>query len=188
MNREQIRVDRETLYERVWSTPISRLAPEYGLSDVGLAKLCKRLDVPRPGLGYWTKVKCGKAEKRPALPPSRVSEVFVAKRERRTAPAVRKSSAPRIPVPSLPEEPHPLVRKTMRALARARSDGQGVLQFPRKGLLPLHVTPETKDRALRLMDALLRGLESRGHEVRVNQGEDSAAAVSVNEEFVSFSL
>src|SRR5687767_12788611 len=43
---------REELYELVWSTPMSRLAGRYGLSDVGLAKVCDRHHVPRPPRGY----------------------------------------------------------------------------------------------------------------------------------------
>jgi hypothetical protein len=48
---------REELYDLVWSRPISKLAKELGVSDVGLAKACKRADVPLPGLGYWAKLK-----------------------------------------------------------------------------------------------------------------------------------
>ncbi len=33
---------REELYERVWSTPMHKLAKEFGYSDVGLAKLCEK--------------------------------------------------------------------------------------------------------------------------------------------------
>lgn len=35
------------LAQQVWTTPIGKLAPQYGLSDVGLAKVCKRFDIPR---------------------------------------------------------------------------------------------------------------------------------------------
>lgn len=46
-------VHRETLYEEVWETPLSRLAPEkYGVSDVGLRKVCEKLHVPTPPRGY----------------------------------------------------------------------------------------------------------------------------------------
>lgn len=48
-----IRVTRDSLYEQVWSVPLRSLARQYGLSDVGLAKTCKRMSVPVPGRGYW---------------------------------------------------------------------------------------------------------------------------------------
>jgi hypothetical protein len=32
----------------------------YNLSDIGLAKVCKKLNIPRPGRGYWAKKGAGK--------------------------------------------------------------------------------------------------------------------------------
>ena len=64
------RFDREKLYEQVWSQPIGKLAPEYGVSDVALAKTCRKLLIPLPGRGYWAKAAVGKRPKtRPPLPP-----------------------------------------------------------------------------------------------------------------------
>ena len=44
-------VDRETLYNEVWTEPVSVVAPRYGLSDVGLAKICRSLAIPLPSRG-----------------------------------------------------------------------------------------------------------------------------------------
>jgi len=33
---------RQELYDFVWSTPMTKLAKDFGLSDVGLAKICER--------------------------------------------------------------------------------------------------------------------------------------------------
>jgi hypothetical protein len=64
------RYDRERLYKEVWSEPVLAVAKKYGLSDVGLAKICKKLNIPRPGLGYWAKKSAGKnVGKPPPLPP-----------------------------------------------------------------------------------------------------------------------
>ena len=68
---------RRQLYERVWSTPMKRLAPELGLSDVGLAKLCRRANIPVPPRGYWARLAFGKAVQRIALPnPTSNTEVI----------------------------------------------------------------------------------------------------------------
>lgn len=45
-------LNREELYKQVWSQPMTKTAKSYGLSDVGLAKLCRKLNVPTPGRGY----------------------------------------------------------------------------------------------------------------------------------------
>jgi len=48
---------------------MQKLAKKYNMSDVGLAKICKKLKIPLPGLGYWAKRAAGKiVEKRPTLP------------------------------------------------------------------------------------------------------------------------
>lgn len=57
----EFRISRQKLHEQVWSEPMRLLAPKYGLSDVGLAKICKKHNIPRPWLGYWTQVKHGVA-------------------------------------------------------------------------------------------------------------------------------
>jgi ankyrin repeat protein len=63
------RYDREEIYEAIWLEPIQHVARRYKLSDVGLAKVCKRLNIPRPGRGYWAKKAAGRPiPKRPPLP------------------------------------------------------------------------------------------------------------------------
>jgi hypothetical protein len=54
MSDQTIHISREELYEQVWSEPMITLAKRFGLSDVGLAKVCRKLEVPRPEQrGYW---------------------------------------------------------------------------------------------------------------------------------------
>ena len=62
------RVTREQLYEQVWLVPIWTLCEQYGLSDNGLRKVCRRLNVPVPKRGYWAKVEAGKKVRRAVLP------------------------------------------------------------------------------------------------------------------------
>ena len=71
MTPHPIKLTRKELYEKVWSQPIRTLAKEYGISDVGLKKICKRRDIPTPGLGYWAKVAHGKTVRRVPLLRSR---------------------------------------------------------------------------------------------------------------------
>lgn len=57
---QSVRRTREELYQEVWSQPMNRLGPNYGLSGNGLAKICKRLDIPYPPRGHWAKKAAGK--------------------------------------------------------------------------------------------------------------------------------
>jgi hypothetical protein len=50
---------RDDLYRLVWTSPVSEIAARLGVSDVGLAKLCRRAAVPIPGRGYWQRTEAG---------------------------------------------------------------------------------------------------------------------------------
>lgn len=80
-----LRLDRAALFDRVWSTPVSALAEEWGLSDRGLAKACRRLQIPVPPRGYWAKKAAGKRVRRPKLPelPAGQAEEIVIQLSRR---------------------------------------------------------------------------------------------------------
>ena len=52
------------LYKLVWSKPVSSLAKQFGISDVGLAKACKRARIPLPMRGYWVKVAVGQGREK----------------------------------------------------------------------------------------------------------------------------
>jgi len=43
-----MKLTREELYERVWQKPIREVAAELGISDVGLAKACRKSNIPLP--------------------------------------------------------------------------------------------------------------------------------------------
>jgi hypothetical protein len=61
---------REELYSAVWTTPMARLAEQYGISGNGLAKICDRENIPCPPRGYWAKHAVGKAPTAPQMPKS----------------------------------------------------------------------------------------------------------------------
>jgi hypothetical protein len=62
------RISRKDLYRLIWSEPITALAERFGISDVGLAKVCRRSDIPAPPRGYWAKTEVGGKFRRPDLP------------------------------------------------------------------------------------------------------------------------
>jgi len=66
-DRRPLQLRRAELYELVWSLPLKTLAARYGVSDVGLAKLCRRRQVPVSPRGYWAKKRSGQIVARPAL-------------------------------------------------------------------------------------------------------------------------
>jgi len=63
MTKNHLALTRQFLYELVWSTPMATLAKEFGITDVGLAKRCRTVDVPIPYRGLlgpsWRRAKAG---------------------------------------------------------------------------------------------------------------------------------
>ena len=59
---------RQEMYDLVWSKPMTQLATEFEISDVGLRKICKAAKVPTPGIGYWAKLTNGKTVAKIELP------------------------------------------------------------------------------------------------------------------------
>ena len=153
---------REELYERVWTTPVHRLAKEFGYSDVGLAKLCRKHQIPTPGLGYWRRLELGHKPSRTPLPtieqrsPYRIELTI---RERNAdAKEFEKGEMPVVPV--LADKPisHPFVVRLERLFKNAKKDEKSLL-IPRNGVAPhLMVTEETLPRALQILDALFISL------------------------------
>lgn len=63
------RFTRKQLYDWVWSQPMRTVAASVGISDVALAKHCKKADIPVPNRGYWARKQAGKPTIQIALPP-----------------------------------------------------------------------------------------------------------------------
>jgi hypothetical protein len=145
------------------------VAAEYGISDVALAKICKKLDVPRPGIGFWNRVAHGQSLRRAALPPRQrgvpaAAEVYGASKAAPPTPPGPKPAYPNIPVPETLSHPHPTVRRI-----RTELDGQkihnGALALSAGRDTVVRVTPACRNRALILFDALAKALAERGHEL-----------------------
>ena len=63
---------RKELYELIWSKPMTKVAQDFGVSDVWISKICKEADIPRPPVGYWQKLDAGKKPTKKALPPPKL--------------------------------------------------------------------------------------------------------------------
>src|SRR5437763_355918 len=75
---QYIDLTREELYKRIWSKPTVSLAEELGISDVALGKICRRMAVPKPPIGYWRKIETGhKTEVPPLTPPGETTLLSV---------------------------------------------------------------------------------------------------------------
>lgn len=163
---------REKLYEQVWSEPMLKVAARFGVSSSYMARVCARMNVPRPALGYWAKLAVGKAPKQPPLPEARPwdelvwsrdgDSVRVAKPLPKPPPAARRRPAATTPRP----DQHPLIRGAKELFEVGRLSYEAGYLKPAKHLLPdLTVTKSGLDKALSFANQLFLSLERRGHRV-----------------------
>lgn len=172
---------RQQLYDLVWEKPTVQVAKDIGVSDVAVAKACKRHQIPKPPLGYWAMLQHGKKVDRAALPevddPSlaRVSFEPLSPDDRTARAEKVETDATaeqlKIPVLGVLQSPHPLIERTMRSLQAAKPDEAGICHVRAKGCLDVYVAKNNIDRAMRIMDALLKSLIARGVKVWVNVPE-----------------
>jgi hypothetical protein len=184
----QIRISREDLYEKVWTLPLRKLAPEFGLSDVGLAKLCKRHSIPLPGLGYWTRVQFGKNLERVPLPQlekateSRTDVVIQPTPANAILKEVKndvKAEPIRLQLSDTEPISHPLAMRTQKLLSHATKNERGLL-IPKSGLVShISVSHAALPRALRILSGLLRVLEEQNFTVKWATGQESRLCIDV---------
>src|SRR5687768_6444101 len=79
---------REVLYDEVWREPATRVAKRYSISSVALGKICRDLNVPVPGRGYWAQHTFGKAPPKPPLPSLLPGAEYAERRVRRRTPVL----------------------------------------------------------------------------------------------------
>jgi hypothetical protein len=192
MSRKTIHLNRETLYELIWSRPMSEAAKQYGLSDVGLAKICRRLNIPIPGRGYWAKKEAGHAPPRPPLPAigkGEQSEAVISRQELPPPEPAQLSEAERLTAfENVPENritvdltqhiQHPLAARTEKSLRAAKRNETGLVRPRAKDCLDVQIAPASIDRATRILDALAQALEARGIPLVVG-ADDSGSRVTV---------
>ena len=125
---------RTELYKLVWSKPMTKLGAELGISDVGLAKACRRHAIPVPPRGHWAKLQAGKISAQVPLPqpgtgmevslttvPPARRQAEVAQKREAKAVVAKKAEALRAEAPTRKQadaRPHSLVRKTMEYMVR----------------------------------------------------------------------
>jgi hypothetical protein len=177
--RKPVTFTREQLYELVWQKPIYRLAEEYEISNVGLSKICGRAGIPTPPRGYWALFEVGRAPQRPPLPKKAdVADIRLMPRE--AAPAAptqdplsmrlaeEQKPENRVVVPERLHAPCELVQAARAALESAKENEFGIV-VPPSGCLAVKVSRAQHPRALRIADALLKAIASRGWDANVSQ-------------------
>jgi hypothetical protein len=181
---KRITLTRQELYEKVWTTPLSKMSKELGMSDVGLGKLCNRLRIPKPGLGYWTKIAHGQKIGPPSLPPESderpESIVFAIKEEVVSSipteiaefKSAELSRIQQIKLPAIKTDIRTIKQPTLVELRKAQPRSfppwkgwvsTGSYHYPR-----INVPEQSWKRALLFLEVLFSSAESCGYRLKTN--------------------
>lgn len=193
MSISKVTLTREGLYEKVWSTPMQKLAAEFGFSDRGFAKLCQRHKVPVPPRGYWARLQAGQTPTRTALPPAKeprsdTVEIYPHERLIEHSAEIEAQEIPTITVADDRLLAHPLTLRIEGCFSKTRKN-ERMLLAPRPGMsVPLQVTADGLPRALRILDVLLEVLEQMEYPLTWPKPYDTPLKVSVLDESLAFRI
>jgi hypothetical protein len=199
VSRQNSTWNRQELYEKVWQFPLRKLALEYGISDVGLSKVCRKLEIPLPGLGHWTKIACGHTIARPPLPVMenipvlirqiREPETHVLPEDTPELERIERVAAATTPPVTKAMLAHPLIEKTRLLLNEARSrNGEKLWASREAEWLDLRVTKNCLARALRGMAVVIHMLEREGFKLVVEKKQSESTNAIIYGEDIRFGI
>jgi hypothetical protein len=140
------------------------------------------MNIPVPYNGYWRKLEIKKDVFKPPLPSLKPgeSETYEFRIEKKEENILldkyqklinqEENPANKIIVKNKYLRDHPLVSKTRQLLALEKKDRDGMLRIVMTDALNIAVTPQNLSRALRIMNALIYGLEERKFVVKTSLG------------------
>ena len=174
-------LSREELHEKIWAKPVRAVAAEFGISDVGLKKICERHDIPRPSPSHWGLIRHGRTPPKVPLPPRKESiperiEIRSSTPRAGTLPA--EIEIPSVAVPTVLEKAHAVVR-ALRKLLGDRPGPDGMLVVPGEYGGIVRTSPRQRTRALILLDCLFKSLMSRGHEIVLDDPQPRRAGYAI---------
>jgi hypothetical protein len=167
--------------------PLTKLVMKYSITDDGLKKVCKRMNIPIPATGYWEDLQSVKDFEIPELS-SEYKGVEVVSLELRNerniiqpSPAVQNYGSdnidPNFHVPVKLTKPDKWIISARESLTAKKdhrwSDG---LAHTENNELNIRVSPNNIPRALRFMDAFIKVMRNRGHDFST-EGEKVQAII-----------
>lgn len=182
---KHVKLTREELYEKVWQKPTVKIAEEFGISDVMIGKLCRKMDIPKPPPGYWRRIETGTNIKPTPLPKTTdktkehiyirmITEDDIVKFSLEIQELMNQEYLPenQIKIAKNFNDAHHLILKTKQFLDNQKTEEFEPIEIPKcSGILDLSVSKSQLIRALLILDALFKVMEKRGYEIEVDESK-----------------
>lgn len=191
-----MKITREELYRMVWAEPMTSVCKKYGLSDNGLRKHCKAMNIPTPPAGYWSRLQNGKNPEIIPLPKQslegkQTTELNEQEVELNPPPdrtklrelEIRNNDISVFVVPEVLYAKDPLIIDTIEKFRR-ESENTYLRKNPYKvksgPTLNVFVSEKSLHRTLSIFETIIRGLRFRGGDIIIK--DDHTYAVIKSEE------
>jgi len=191
-------ITRQALYEALWSSPRKELASAWGIDPNTITYASKKQNIPLPKPGHWTLVSMGKPPSQPALTGDPGERVTLEDPPRKPRKKKSPSSTPKTPkkvaqtsgpTPTVSSEPEPTVKDpvtsisealpTIRKAYKTYSSPKAARDYKYQHVLPgsaevirIAVMPEMVERALLLMDTILREFQKSQWKTQIPSERD----------------
>ena len=210
---------RKALYEAIWRQPCQELAQMWGVPTQMITMACKECAIPLPPAGHWTRVAMDKVTVRPPMTGDANELVRLAQRQTggqnrsvgKRRPAAGKQARKEFRVTNCfdpagdesfgPTEEGivndishalPPVRKAYRSYSSPRAERDITYQhvLPNSGnILRIAVMPECVERALLIMDAILRACKTNRWKLELPSNDDPKRnAVRIGDVVIHFTI
>jgi hypothetical protein len=176
---ENITITRQKLYEMVWKESLTAISKRLNIPYSHLRKVCTEMNVPVPPNGHWSKLQFGKPVEIIELPQN-----YTGANEIKLFPDDKTTSSPKVltfhkksaadlikedetlplKVPKTLTNPEELVLAAQKKLMEykySKYHDNGMVRHD--GAFTIRVSRHNIGRALRFMNALLKLLRARGH-------------------------
>jgi hypothetical protein len=196
-----MKISRQELYNLVWAEPMITVCKRFGLTDNGLRKQCKSMDIPTPPVGYWSKLKHGKKTEIIPLPKESVSKkqsTDLTEKEITLPPPMDRNKVRESEISSgdtsifvVPEVLYakdPVIIDTKEKF-RHESENDYLKKNPFKvktgPTLNISVSEKSIDRSLSIFETIIKALRFRGWEIKV---KDNLTYAVINSEEIHIDL
>jgi hypothetical protein len=182
-----MQITRAELYQKVCSLPLSKVAPQFGMSGTALAATCKKHRIPYPGSGHWTRISLHLASELPSLPDGEDEVITItpvtSKPKTVKSPTADKPPIVKVPVKAAHRERHPILVGVEPGFRKTREVKSGEFLRPYKRILPDVISSgPLLPQAIALANALYITLEKRGYRVQIASADAKLSRIAIKEQ------
>jgi hypothetical protein len=180
---------RQELYDIVWDKPIKYITSELDISPGSISEACKKLNIPKPESGYWSKLKSKPYFIKPALPPISSTvpinfdfTLYIQDKKIRSDLEILLSGLDI----EYSKPLHPLIRKSKKAYKQASLDKRNRLVPNKEEHVDFKVSNSAYTKANTIMSTLFYMFKELGWAINLKTTEHTSMEVSVNGVDISF--